>query len=65
MNRPLITPASRLSELQELAKAPVSLADSTARVVRGVEQSMRVEGYPVSEGEVRSSAARILRLTTR
>jgi hypothetical protein len=56
-----VSSTSRLSELQELARRAVPRAEVSARMVRSVEQSMRVEGYPVSEAEVRLSAERVLR----
>ena len=48
----------RVSELRQLAPLPCALVEE--RLVRSVQQSMRVEGYPLTETEVRSSAARVL-----
>jgi hypothetical protein len=47
-----------LSELQRLARLPAG--DGGASVIRSVCQSMRVEGYPVSEDVARAAAARVL-----
>ncbi len=54
-----LSPSTRLSELRQLGPLPVAVAQN--RLVRSVQQSMRVEGYPVSENDVRSSAALILK----
>jgi len=53
--------SSRLSELRELAREATPGGVVSARMVRSVQQSMRVEGYPVTEDQVRSSAERVLR----
>lgn len=56
-----LTPSTPLSELRQFAqRRRRSTAEFEARLVRSVEQSMRVEGYSVSEADVRSSADRIL-----
>jgi len=47
-----------LSELQRLAR--LSPRDDGASVIRSVCQSMRVEGYPVSEDVARAAASRVL-----
>jgi hypothetical protein len=39
---------------------PTNAVDSMDRLARSVEQSMRVEGYPVSHAEALSSAERVL-----
>lgn len=54
-----LTPSTPLSELRQLTQTR-SHADFEDRLVRSVEQSMRVEGYVVSEDDVRSSADRLL-----
>jgi hypothetical protein len=56
-----ITADSRLSELRELAHGATPSGIVSARMVRSIQQSMRVEGYPVTEDQVRSSAERVLR----
>jgi hypothetical protein len=52
-----------LSELRKLLERPIRAAEQTERLLRSVEQSLRVEGYPVSHADAVSSAARVLRLT--
>lgn len=56
------TPLSVLR--QAVANASPRATDIT-RLVRNVEQSMRLEGYNVSENEVRLSAARVLGVDSR
>ena len=62
---------SRLDSSTPLRLLLKAVADATprasdiSRLVRNVEQSMRVEGYAVSENDVRSSAARILGVDSR
>ena len=58
----MVTPRTHLSELLRLLDRPIRPADSMDRLVRSVEQSMRVEGYPVSQADVLLSAERVLRL---
>ena len=60
MNRPGIAATTTLSELQKLARGTARPAGSDDGLVRSIEQSMRVEGYPVSELAVRDAAARML-----
>jgi len=61
----MVTPRTPLSELRRLMERPAPLAESTERLVRSVEQSMRVEGYPVSHTDAVSSAERVLNLVCR
>ena len=58
----MVTPRTHLSELLRFLVRPIRPADSMDRLVRSVEQSMRVEGYPVSQADVLLSAERVLRL---
>ncbi len=60
MSRPL-DPSTPLSVLRRIIEASSRPADIT-QLVRNVEQSLRVEGYRVSEADVRASAARVLHL---
>lgn len=55
-----LNPSTPLSELRQLTQVRRSRAEFEARLVGSVEQSVRVEGYSVSEANVRSSANRIL-----
>lgn len=55
-----LSASTPLSELRKFTQGRRPRAEFEARLVRSVEQSMRVEGYPVSEANVRSSADRIL-----
>lgn len=57
MNR--LGPSTRLSELL-VANAQRPPQEGCERLARSIEQSMRVEGYPVSLSEVRLSAERLL-----
>lgn len=59
MDRRDLKPTTRLSELRQ--QPPSDETDGTARLVRSVQQSMRAEGYPISETDVRASAARVLK----
>ncbi len=55
-----LSPSTLLSELRQLTRVRRPRTEFEARLVRSVEQSMRVEGYPISEANVRASADRIL-----
>ena len=57
----LLNPTTRLSELRQWVNAPRSTADLDARLIRSIQQSLRVEGYDVAETNIRSSVERILR----
>lgn len=57
-----LDPSTPLSVLRQFVEASSRPADIT-RLVRNVEQSLRVEGYRVSESDVRSSAVRVLQVT--
>ena len=57
-----VSSRTTLSELRRLLDEG-SLAVSVGRLVRSVEQSMRVEGYPVSHTAALSAAERVLQLT--
>jgi hypothetical protein len=56
--------ALTLSQLQEIARAPIRTEDAraqaAARLAQSVAQSMRVEGYPVTDQQSAESARRIL-----
>lgn len=56
----VITAKTRLSELRRLLEEPVFKAQARERLVRSVEQSLRVEGYTVSHEEALAAAERIL-----
>ena len=58
----MVTRGTPLSELRKLVERPVSAADSMESLVRSVEQSMRVEGYPVSHADAVAAAKRVLLL---
>ncbi len=60
MSVDMVTARTPLSELRRLLKSPANAVDSMDRLARSVEQSMRVEGYPVSHAEALSSAERVL-----
>jgi hypothetical protein len=53
---PPVTPETRLSELQRIAHVPVRTADAFAQMIRAAGQSLRVEGYDVSERDLREAA---------
>jgi len=57
---PRLNPATRLSELRERAQTLGSTCEVDARLVRSVEQSLRVEGYAVTEADVRLGVTRVL-----
>jgi len=55
-----------LSQLQAIARTPLPTDKARAQVIdrfiRSVEQSIRIEGYPVSHADAISSAERVLNL---
>lgn len=58
---PNVTPLTLLSELQYRARiAPATGCSVSPEMVRSIQQSMRVEGYPVSQQVIRSAASRVL-----
>jgi len=58
---PKVSPLTPLSELQSrLRVAPAADRSVSSAMVRSIQQSMRVEGYPVSQQVIRSAARRVL-----
>jgi hypothetical protein len=51
-----------LSELRKLLEKPATSAEGVDRLARSIEQSMRVEGYPVSHEDAVSAAELVLKL---
>jgi len=56
---PQFDPTTPLSVLRQLVDSSSQPSD-ISRLVRNVEQSLRVEGYQVSESDVLLSARRVL-----
>ena len=65
MVRPLITSKTPLSELRTAVRDGAPRADNLERLVRNIEQSLRVEGYVVSRSDIETSAMRALRLASK
>lgn len=58
----MITGSTRLSELRSIAQnTKPSRALIGQRMVRTIQDSMRVEGYPVSQRTIRQVAREVLR----
>ena len=57
-----INPQTPLSQLHLLLQKPADLEQSFARLIRSVQQSLQVEGYPVSYQQCLASARRILNI---
>jgi len=60
MPRNVVSSAFRLSEIRTLASGAPPGVQGRSRLCHSVEQSMRVEGYAVSEQDVRLAADRVL-----
>ena len=56
-----VTGRTRLSDLHKVAKEsrPSNHLEEVLRLVRSVQQSLEVEGYPASEASVREAADRV------
>jgi hypothetical protein len=55
---------SPLAELVEIVKATPPTRGVRAEFVRSVQQSLRVEGYVLSEAEVRRAVENVLHVST-
>ncbi len=58
---PRVTTATTLDELQAIVRAarPIDLIISP-QMVRGIQQSLRMEGYVVTGASIRAAARRVL-----
>lgn len=60
-----VTPQTKLVELQARIRSSARNGDGTTRLVRSVQQSLKIEGYDVREEVLRAALRRVLAASPR